>query len=265
VSVSFDWNYIAGLGSPLWMPLYTLTNTLIGYLGCIMLFVGIYYANVWNSQNFPFLSQLLFYSDSNSTFFHIYNQSLIMNPDFTINETALVEQGIPWLTGSYASTILTTNMGITAALTHMLLWNYDDIKAGWTWAAPSKLKRWLQPSAYKFWVKDETDEEYLARQLNDPNLDPHYRLMLRNGYRDVALWWWGAILISSFIVGLWCLYAMNSTLPWWGFIIANLLSLVMLLFFGALFGITGFGYNTQVFCQTVAGYLFPGRPLASAF
>jgi hypothetical protein len=263
VALSFDWNYIASLGSPLWLPLYTLTNSFIGYLGCVILFMGIYYANVWNSQNLPFLSQLLFYGDSNSTSYSIYNQSLILNSDFTVNGTALAEQGIPWLTGTYAASILTNNLGITATITHMLLWNYNDLKAGWAWASPGKLKKWIQPSTYRFWANDEMDEQRLQRQLDDQNLDPHYRLMLRNGYRDVALWWWGAVLLSSFIVGLACLYVMHSTLPWWGFIIANLLTLVMMLFFGSLFGITGFGYNVQSFCQTIGGYLFLGRPLAS--
>jgi len=31
LSVSFDWQYIASLGSPMWLPLYTLTNSTIGY------------------------------------------------------------------------------------------------------------------------------------------------------------------------------------------------------------------------------------------
>jgi hypothetical protein len=37
------------------------------------------------------------------------------------------------------------------------------------------------------------------------------------------------------------------------------------LFFGAQFGITGFGFNIQPICQMLAGYLFPGRPLANFY
>ncbi|KKA16604.1 Peptide transporter MTD1, partial [Rasamsonia emersonii CBS 393.64] len=127
VSVSFDWNYIASLGSPLWYPLYALTNSFIGYLGCIILFMGIYYGNVWNSQNFPFLSQLLFTNNSNSTYYDTYNQTMILSPDFTVDEEALKQYGVPWLTGTYLANLITTNMGITATLTHMFLWNFDDI------------------------------------------------------------------------------------------------------------------------------------------
>ena len=40
LSLSFDWNYIAGLWSPLWYPLQTTVNQLIGIIGCYILFVG---------------------------------------------------------------------------------------------------------------------------------------------------------------------------------------------------------------------------------
>ena len=36
LSVSFDWQYIAGLNSPLWIPLQTLTNSCTGYMLCII-------------------------------------------------------------------------------------------------------------------------------------------------------------------------------------------------------------------------------------
>lgn len=57
---------------------------------------------------------------------------------------------------------------------------------------------------------------------------------------------------------------MQSTLPWWGFLISTLLTTFMMLFFGAQFGITGFGFNVQPICQMLAGYLFPGESLVWA-
>jgi hypothetical protein len=225
--------------------------------------MALYYGNVWNAQNFPFLSQLLFTSDSNSTSFSLYDQSLILNADNTINQTALAEYGTPMMTTSYASSVLTMNLALTATITHMLLWNMDDIKAGWEWAAPSKLRKWTRLETYKFWKNQDTPEELLARQLNDESLDPHYRLMLKNLYPEIPQWWWGAVFVISFVVGLGCLYAIKSTLPWWGFIVANILTLVLMLFFGAQMGLTGFQFNPEVLCQTLAGYMFPGKPLAS--
>lgn len=263
LSFCFDWNYVASLGSPLWYPLYSLTNTFIGYLGCIVLFMGIYYGNVWQSRNFPFLSQLLYYGDSNSTYFNQYNQTLILDENFVVNQTLLDEQGIPWISGTYAASLITFNMGLTAALMHMFLWNFDDIKSGWEWASPSRMKKWLKPESYRFWENVETPEERLARVRGDESLDPHYRLMVANLYPDTAQWWWGAVLVSCFITSLVCLYVMKSTLPWWGFIASVLLTFLFMLFFGAQYGLTGFQFNVSPVCQMLAGYMFPGKPLAS--
>ena len=38
-----------------------------------------------------------------------------------------------------------------------------------------------------------------------------------------------------------------------------------MLFFGTQMGITGFQFNVQPICQMLAGYMFPGRPLANFY
>lgn len=43
--------------------------------------------NIWNAQNFPFLTQLLFYEDGRP-----YDQLSILNDDFTLNNEKLAEQ-----------------------------------------------------------------------------------------------------------------------------------------------------------------------------
>ena len=63
-----------------------------------------------------------------------------------------------------------------------------------------------------FWRQTETPEERLARKIDDPNLDPHYKLILRNKYNEVPLWWWGAVMIISFVIGLVCLYSIKVSI-----------------------------------------------------
>ena len=225
--------------------------------------MGLYYSNTFNAQNYPFLAQQLFDSSSNSTTFVIYNQTQILNDNFEVDPAKLAAFGTPNLTASYLGYLITSNMGFTATFVHMLLWNFDDIKMGWTWASPSNLKRFLQPGAWKFWANQETPEARNERKQNDPKLDPHYKLMMKNLYKEVPLWWWGTVLVLCWIVALVSLYVLKSTLPWWGFILSTVLMTVFLLFFGAQYGITGFQYNIQPICQTLAGYMFPGKPLAS--
>lgn len=269
LAISFDWNYIAPFGSPLWLPLNTLVNEYIGYLGCIIFFMGLYYSNTFNSQSFPFMAQQLFDGSSNSTNFVIYNQTNVLNSNFEVDQTKLAEVGLPWLTGSYLGYLITSNMGFTATFVHMLLWNFDDIKQGWSWAAPSKIKAFFgrarQPGAWRFWKNQESSEDLLARRENDPRIDPHYKVMLRNMYREVPIWWWASVLVVCWIIALVCLYVLKSTLPWWGFIMSTIFMTLFLLFFGAQYGITGFQYNIQPVCQMLAGYMFPGKPLASEY
>ncbi|KAK0108791.1 hypothetical protein ONS96_002636 [Cadophora gregata f. sp. sojae] len=265
-AVSFDWNYIAPFGSPLWLPLYTLVNEFIGYIGCIIFFMGLYYSNSYRAQDFPFLAQQLLDGSSNGTNFVTYNQTNILNDKFEVDNELLAAQGIPWLTASYLGYLITSNMGFTATFVHMLLWNFDDIKHGWQWASPSNLKaRFLGKKSWKFWANQESPEARNERLQNDEKLDPHYRLMMRNLYKEVPLWWWGAILVICWCVALGSLYALKSTLPWWGFLLSTIMMTIFLLFFGAQYGITGFQYNIQPICQTLAGYMFPGRPLANMY
>lgn len=171
-----------------------------------------YYGNIpsWRAKDFPFLSQELFNgTSSNSTNFVVYNQSLILNDNFEIDHAALAQEGIPYLTPTYLGYLITTNMGMLATIVHMMLWNFDDLKAAWEWAYPSNLKRSFRPGWWKFWSELESPDERLARKINDPRLDPHYKLMLRNKYKEVPLYWWAAVLVTSWIVGIACLYVMK--------------------------------------------------------
>ena len=258
LSFCMDWQYIGS--TPLWLPLQTLINNLFGYILCICVFMGIFYMNIWRAQDFPFLSQLLFTTKSNGTFYDQYNQTALLNSDNVLDPEALDTLGIPYFASTYASYILTTNLAITATFTHMLLWNYDDIKSGWAFASRENLKKLIRPRSwnYRFWKTD-------SKPTDEPteDMDPHYRLMLK--YENCPDWWYGLVFIASMIIGLVCVYMVGSTLPWWGFLIATALSTVCILFFGAQYAITGFNFSLQPVIQMIGGYLHPGKPVANMY
>lgn len=142
----------------------------------------------------------------------VYDQSLILKPDFTIDNVKFAAEGVPYLTGTYIAYLITSNAGLTATLVHMLLWNWDDLKGAWSWAHPRNLTKALDPNFWMFWRNNETPEERLQRKINDPDLDPHYKLMLRNKYNEVPLWWWGAVMVISWVVGIICLYSIKVSI-----------------------------------------------------
>jgi hypothetical protein len=61
------------------------------------------------------------------------------------------------------------------------------------------------------------------------------------------------------------LYTGNSTLPWWGFIVAMIIGYVFLTFFGAMQAITGIQWLVQPIVQMIGGYIQPGNPVANMY
>jgi hypothetical protein len=170
-------------------------------------FVGVYYGNIWNAQNLPFLSQSLFNGEtSNGTSFEVFNQTAVIDPDGKVDLKLVGENGgLPYFTSTFAIYILATNLSITATFSHLLLWNFNDIKSAWNFLSPANLNpaRWN----WRFWKADNTT----WGGEKDKEDDPHYRLML--AYEDAPNWWYLTVLIISATIGLVMLYLTKSTLP----------------------------------------------------
>jgi OPT family oligopeptide transporter len=266
LSMCFDWQYVTT--QAFFLPLVTLTNGFIGWILCMALFLALYYGNMWNALNFPFLSQQLFSSASNSSRFDIYNQSAILDSKFELDISALNTQGLPSFSATNASYLLTTNLGITATVVHIFLWNRDAVRDAFYFKVRkpdfAALRKYASNPRLLF-RKSSVDEVPNSRQKNTPEgeLDPHYVQML--AYSEVPQWWYIVLLIISTVAALSCIYALNSTLPWWGFFIAVTLSFTATLFFGAMAGLIGFNVPITSVIQLIGGYLHPGKPVANMY
>lgn len=116
----------------LFQPIQTQISSYIGIVICILAFCGVYARNVWNAQNFPFLSQLLFYevrvpviarltakcADGNQNGTE-YNQTLILNDDYSLNEEKLAVQGLPWFAAT--QTVSKIGAALSFGATSMIL------------------------------------------------------------------------------------------------------------------------------------------------
>jgi len=56
-----------------------------------------------------------------------YNQTLILNDDYTLNEEKLAEQGLPWYAASQLLYKISRTMYIGAAITHFFLWHSKTV------------------------------------------------------------------------------------------------------------------------------------------
>ncbi|KIJ61351.1 hypothetical protein HYDPIDRAFT_116119 [Hydnomerulius pinastri MD-312] len=254
LSICFDWQYISGGVNPMTIPLKAQFSNFLGYILCMVVFVAVYYNNIWKAQNFPFLSQLLYYENGTE-----YNQTLILNSNYEVDPTLLAEQGLPYYSSTWVINLLATNLGLAATFTHLLLWNFKDLSSSRGWASLANLKQMWSNFDWKFWQHDGMREV----DLNDEDIDPHYREMLK--YPDAPNSWYFATFVASVIIALVVIYKTDSTLPWWGFVIAILLATVSILFFGALYAITGLAFIIQPFVQMIGGFLHPGMPMANMY
>lgn len=253
LSLGLDWQLISS--KPLWTPLLTLGNSLVGYCSCIVLFLYVYYGNIWDAQKFPLLSQLLFSQDSTSLEYVIYNQTKILDDENVLLPSALEEEGIPFFAGTYAMFLFTTNLAVSATISHLLLWNWEDIKMGYSFLSPSSLRSLLLPRSWS--LRSNRDLR------SDEEKDPHYRLML--AYPECPSWWYTLILLLSVIMGIIAIYTAQSTLLWYGFLTSIAVAGIFILFFGAQVALTGFQGNVQPIVQMIGGYLHPGQLLVNIY
>ncbi|KAF4609517.1 hypothetical protein D9613_012220 [Agrocybe pediades] len=230
-SISFDWAYIGSGGNSigaLFTPLSTQLSLYGGCLVCIIAFCACYAANTWNTQNFPFLTQLLYYENGTQ-----YNQLSILNDDFTLNEEKLAQQGLPWYAASQLLFKISRTMYIGAAITHFLLWHY--------------------PTVYQI-IRD-----YKTKGCDDP----HYKKM--KIYKEISNWWYLIILGVTAAVALGTTYAAKSGLPWWAFIVAIVFAWLFVPIIGTLNATVGYAPSIENMVQMLGGALVPGRPVANMY
>ncbi|KAJ3717209.1 OPT oligopeptide transporter [Lentinula guzmanii] len=180
-----DWNYVGSGGSAygaLFQPIQTQLSLYAGVLICIITFCAVYANNVWNAQNFPFLSQLLFFENGTE-----YDQTLILNSDFTLNEGKLAVVGLPWYSATQTVTKIGASLSFGATITHIIIWHGQEL-----WSA------------------------LLAARAGTVE-DAHYEKM--KVYKEVPFWWYTAMFVASMAIAMATNYTGDSELPWWAFFV----------------------------------------------
>ncbi|KAJ7492455.1 OPT oligopeptide transporter [Mycena latifolia] len=230
-SICLDWNYIGSGGSAygaLFQPLKSQLSLYTGVLICILSFTGAYATNVWNAQNFPFLSQVLFYEDGRR-----YNQTLILNDDFTLNPEKLAIQGLPWFSATYTIAKIGSSLSFGATITHMALWNGKQV-----WEALKSGQR-----------GECQDAHYLKMKV----------------YKEVPFWWYTLMFVASLAMGMATNYTAHSQLPWWGFFIAVGFAAIFLPIISTLYAILCYVPGTEDIARMLGAGLIPGKPQANMY
>ncbi|KAK0615062.1 OPT oligopeptide transporter protein-domain-containing protein [Bombardia bombarda] len=255
LSWSMDWVNIGT--TEFYQPLGTQVNIFIGYIISIIVLLAAYYGNLWNAQQFPFMSQMLFRADGT-----VYDQTMILGENNQVDADSLRTYGLPWYSTSNALFLLGRNMGVTSGIVHLLLWNWSDVGFMFpTSLSLADIRKQLRslgdPVKWKFWH----NSEQIETQFPGTAGDPHYEAM--KAYKDAPSWWYYIVLILASIIGLVCSYQQDTGLPWWAFFISIGLAWLFTGFNACLDGIFGFYTETGTIIQMIGGFLVPGLPVAN--
>ncbi|KIJ62124.1 hypothetical protein HYDPIDRAFT_114969 [Hydnomerulius pinastri MD-312] len=226
LSLSFDWQYITSVYMSL--PLIQQANSWIGYGLCYIIFIAIYYSNAWGSKDFPMVSTSIFAANGS-----IYDQQAVFGTSFTLNQTALNEVGLPYMTGSNVWLNITNNLAVGGLIAHCLL----------------------------FWGPSVREAFAQARAGTQP--DPHWKAMQK--YKEAPHWWYVCLLVLAFVAGLVVVLKGQTTLPWYSFIVALLFGSFITPFSQLLYARMGNGIATNQLMKMVAGAIAPGRPVANLY
>ncbi|KAF8524054.1 OPT oligopeptide transporter [Hysterangium stoloniferum] len=229
LSFSTSWTLITQ-GNPLIWPLQTQINSYIGMAIGYVVLTAAYYSNAFNGRNLVFMSTSLFGSDGS-----VYNQTAILTPDLNLDPEKLAVVGPPRYTTTYTISQLAYNIGLGAAITHVFVWNWKELKGAFT--------------GFKFMRSGQEID------------DPHFVKM--KAYQEVPQWWYLALFVASIGVAIGCLYATpgEPLMPWWSVLLFTALSAFLAVFLGFITATTGFNIAVKGAVQILAAFIHPGKPI----
>ena len=164
----------------------------IGYLVLTLA----YYHNSFNGANLPWMSTSLFGLDGES-----YNQTAILTPQNTLDPSKLADVGLPRYTTTYAISQMCYNFSLGAAITHVLIWNWAELKAAFG------SMRFLHSS------QDIDDPHYQGTLIFSTEVamitDLWHSVEMKK-YPEVPQWWYGCVFLASLAIGIGCSVRLSS-------------------------------------------------------
>ncbi|WVQ84175.1 hypothetical protein IAT38_006322 [Cryptococcus sp. DSM 104549] len=228
LSFSLDWQYVTSKYMSL--PLIQQSNAWVGLGISYVMCLALYYGNAWDAKHLNFMSTSLFNGKTGK----VYNQTAVFGTDNLLNEEALKTVGIPRLTATNIWYNIVAMAAIGALITHIII----------------------------FYGKQIVKSIKEARDGSED--DVHFKIMKEN-YKQVPMWWYLAILVVGFALGMIAVCIGHTTMTWWSYIVAIALGCVITPFSLILYGLFGTSVATNNISKMLAGAVLPGRPVANLY
>ncbi|KAM0748072.1 OPT-domain-containing protein [Meredithblackwellia eburnea MCA 4105] len=224
---SLDWSVIGGTGA-LYTPFFAQASYFLGLAFNMWVVTPfLYFSDFWNARSFdsPLAAHLY-----NSTFGR-FDVREILNPDLSLNETRFGEIEPILLTPYFALSYGVSFAVLTSAITTVVVWHWDDIRDA-------------------FGRRGDTAGDIHVEMLERsyPAIPTSYYIVVLGGNLAAA-----TVLMMFFPLQL----------PVWGLYLAIAMAVVFLIPVGIIAAITNTTLGLNVITEFVAGYIFPGKPIAN--
>ncbi len=227
IPITFDWTQITqAMSYPLGTPYWVVANSFASVVLFFWIIVPIlYYTNTWYAKYLPMLSATTFDNTAKK-----YNVSKVLDKKMVLNEEAYHKYSPLYVPFSYLMSYALNFAAVTSLFVHCYFYHGKEI--------------WNK-------IKD-------SRHGGE---DYHKKLM--SSYKEVPDYWYAILFficlgISLAIPGIW-----DMQLPVWGMLIAIIISIVNFIPQGLLEGISNQHVGLNIITELVAGYIWPGKPLAN--
>ncbi|KAG9019691.1 hypothetical protein FRB90_011500 [Tulasnella sp. 427] len=224
--LTFDWNQIAYIGSPLVTPFWSQINIVVGFVLFYWIMApAIYYLDIWKTGHLP-ISGIGGYD----RFGNEYDITRIITHDHRLNQTAYDEYSPLYLPVTFAMTYLIAFALSTGLLVHTVIFHAGSI---------------LRRAKGK-----ETDEN-----------DIHAMMMKK--YPNVPSWWSGFVIFGSAIMGVVAVAIDDVGIPVWAPFVAFLITILYSIPSGYVYAMTGQCVPLNLIAQAIPGALFPGSAIGN--
>ncbi|KAF4463394.1 opt family small oligopeptide transporter [Fusarium albosuccineum] len=227
---TLDWNIATYMADPIITPFFTLMNYSTGM--AIMGFIVIpimYFNNVWEAGHLPINDNKIY--DNTGKF---YNVSRILQPNFTLNETAYYEYSVPLVATAQVINYAAAFMLHVSIPVHMCLWHRHDIVQG--------LK--------SLWSRKPRDQEFK---------DVHNRLM--SVYPECPQWWYAVILVTAFTIACVAVSVWPTGTPVWGIVLALAFTVILQVPIGIIAAVTNVEPSASILAVVIGGYVLEGKTI----
>lgn len=228
IPISFDWTQAtqATNTSPLATPAWVSANTYASvFIFYILLLPILYYTNTMYAKYMPMMSTTTYDNTAKK-----YNVSRVLTKDLVFNKEGYKAYSPLFVPFSYLLSYALNFAAVIAIFVHCALYHGKDI------------------------VRKLKDQRHGGEDI-------HKRLM--NNFKEAPDWWYLVLLAVSIVLSFVTICKFETQLPWWGLIIALLIAFLNFIPQGLLEGITNQHVGLNIITELVAGYIWPGKPIAN--